>query len=58
VPRTTKKAEVATTIAESARSERFWGEVKEIWLHQERKFSNMEFMAQIVQGFNFAPLRS
>jgi hypothetical protein len=50
VPRTTKKAEVATTIAESASSERFWGEVKEIWLHQERKFSNMEFMAQIVLG--------
>ena len=58
VPRTTKKADVATTIAESASSERFWGEVKEIWLHQERKFSSMEFMAQIVQGFNFSPLRS
>jgi len=50
VPRTTKKADVATTIAESAKSERFWGEVKEIWLHQERKFSVKELMAQIVQG--------
>ena len=46
------------TIAESANNERFWGEVNEIWLHQDLKFSSKEFMAQIVQGFNFAPLRS
>ena len=52
VPRTTKKADVATTIAESARSERFCGDEKEIWLHQERKFSSNEFMARIVLGFN------
>jgi hypothetical protein len=46
------------TMAESASSERFCGEVKEIWLHQDWKFSIKEFMAQIVQGFNSTPVRS